>query len=74
MRAAVALAALLALAACGSDPGNRAPGERSPDTKSWDAAQNQYVVSGWKSGDEKSWEEQLRRRAQGQNEYTRVTP
>jgi hypothetical protein len=65
-------AALLALAAC-SDPGNRAPGERSLDTKSSDAAQNGYVVAGWNSGDPASWEAQLRKRAQAQNEYARVT-
>jgi len=63
--------AVLALAAC-SDPGNRAPGERSADTKSFEMAQNGNVAPGWQSGDPASWEAQLRRRAQAQNEYARV--
>jgi hypothetical protein len=71
MKAAL-VAVLLALTACGSDPGNRASGARSPDAKSWQAADNGYVAPGWTSGDARSWEEQLRKRAQGQNEYTRV--
>jgi hypothetical protein len=74
MRAAAIAVALLALAACTTDPGNRPPGERSADTKSWQAAQNGYVAPGWNPGDARSWEEHLRNRAQRQNEYTRVTP
>jgi hypothetical protein len=64
-------AAVIVLGGCG-DPGNRPPGERAPDTKSFQAPQNGNVAPGWTSGDERSWEEQLRRRAQNQNEDTRV--
>jgi hypothetical protein len=64
-------AALVVLAGCG-DPGDRAPGVRAPDAKSWQAPQNGFVAPGWTSGDERSWDEQLRRRAANQNEYTRV--
>jgi hypothetical protein len=72
MRVAVAVATLALLAAC-SDPGNRAPGVNAPQGKSWQAPENSgYVAPGWTSGDERSWDEQLRRRAQNQNEYTRV--
>ncbi len=33
-----------------------------------------YAAPGWKGGDQASWEEQMRKRAQGQNEYTRTAP
>jgi len=72
MKVLAIAAAVLALAAC-SDAGNRAPGERSLDSKSSDAAQNAFVAPGWKSGDAASWEAQLRTRTQAQNEYARVT-
>ena len=29
-------------------------------------------VTGWKAGDRASWEEQLRSRAQGQNDYAKT--
>ncbi|MBC7941511.1 MAG: hypothetical protein H7Z19_17455 [Chitinophagaceae bacterium] len=45
---------------------------RKTDAKAWDAAQNGFVAPGWKSGDQSSWEEQMRNRAQAQNEYTRA--
>jgi hypothetical protein len=71
MKLLIMAAAVLALGAC-SDPGNRPAGERSPDTKSFDMAKNGNVAPGWNSGDAASWEAQLRRRAQAQNEYARV--
>ena len=70
-RTLLALAAALALAGCG-DPGNRPPGEKAPDAKSYQAPANGFVAPGWTSGDERSWDEQLRRRAANQNEYNRV--
>jgi hypothetical protein len=66
----LALAAV-ALVGCG-DPGNRAPGEKAPDAKSFQAPKNGFVAPGWTSGDERSWDEQLRRRAANQNEYSRT--
>ena len=67
---------LLAFAAAAvlgcADPGDRAPGENGPDMKSYQAPKNGYVAPGWTSGDERSWDEQLRRRAANQNEYTRI--
>lgn len=74
MRRALALVAGAALAgglaACGpkSDPGVAKRAEQP----SWDAAADPFVVSGWKSGDKASWQEQLAARAQNQNEYLRV--
>ena len=38
----------------------------------WDAAANPFVVPGWKSGDQASWQAQMSKRGQNQNEYLRV--
>jgi hypothetical protein len=40
--------------------------------KSYQAPKTPFVASGWTSGDERSWDEQLRRRAANQNEYNRT--
>ncbi|MEO7246085.1 MAG: hypothetical protein ABIX12_13185 [Rubrivivax sp.] len=60
-----------ALAACG---------ERSQDLHSagkdqpaaWKGTDNGFSAAGWKAGDAQAWDLQLNRRAQGQNEYTRI--
>ena len=67
---AAALAAVLALGACTEKPQTLSP--RKADSKAWDAAQNGFVSSGWKAGDQASWEDQMRARAQSQNEYVRA--
>lgn len=36
------------------------------------AGASAYVDSGWKAGDQTSWEQHLRTRMQGQNEYARA--
>ena len=59
-----------ALAACGERE-QTASGRKS-DKVAWQGAQNPYVAPGWTAGDRASWEEQLRNRAQAQNEYTKV--
>jgi hypothetical protein len=71
MRAAALAPIVLLLAACG-DPGNRPPGARAPDQKTWQGAAEPYVAPGWTPGDAQSWDEQMRKRVQGQNEYTRI--
>ena len=38
----------------------------------WDAAANPFVVPGWKTGDQASWQQQMTKRAQNQNDYARV--
>ena len=38
----------------------------------WKGTDNGYTAPGWKAGDAQSWDEQMRRRAQGQNEYSRI--
>lgn len=63
------VAIVIALTACTEQP--QTASVRKSDTKAWDAAQNGYVEPGWKAGDQASWEEQMRQRAQSQNEYSR---
>jgi hypothetical protein len=70
----VAAVAAAALVGCGEKPQTAGqPGARKADAKAWEGAQNGvYTASGWKAGDQASWETQLKTRAQqGQNEYTR---
>jgi len=46
---------------------------KKTDAKAWEgAADSPHVLAGWKAGDRASWEEQMRHRAQSQNEYTRA--
>jgi hypothetical protein len=70
----MAVAALLALAACGepaqSLTGSGVKQDAAPHTG---VGASQYAEPGWKAGDRNSWEQQLKTRAvYGQNEYTRV--
>ena len=65
-----ALALALALGACTEKPQTASPSKA--DTPAWQAADNGYVAPGWKAGDRSSLEQQLRSRAQTQNEYTRI--
>ena len=65
-----ALAATLGLAACAEKP--QTATAKTPDSPPWQGAQDGYVASGWKPGDKASWEEQMKTRSQGQNEYSRA--
>jgi ABC-type glycerol-3-phosphate transport system substrate-binding protein len=74
MKTLLALACALVLAACGG--GSSGKPESSASRKAaqppWDAAANAFVAAGWKSGDQASWQAQMVRRAQSQNEFLRV--
>ena len=75
MRALLILSAVLAfalgLAACGErSTGGKTP--RKADAKAWQGTDNAYVANGWKASDAAGWNEQMRVRAQSQNEYNRV--
>jgi hypothetical protein len=74
MRVALIACAVL-LAGCAEKP--QTTTAKKSDHKAWEgvvAADGTNVSAGWKPGDEKSWEAQLRQRAQGQNEYSRSAP
>ena len=75
MRAAFAGLLALALSAC-ADPGGRPPGtgHAADAAPSSGTTQPVFAAGGWKAGDATSWNEQMRRRAQNQNEYGRVSP
>lgn len=64
-------AAVLALAACGEKPQELASGKK-PDVPAWEGANNPYVAPGWKAGDKKAWEAQMKERNAGQNENVRI--
>lgn len=63
------LAAAALLAACSEKPQLAATGKA--DARPWEGANPAYQAAGWKAGDATAWEQQLRQRAQGQNEYSR---
>jgi hypothetical protein len=67
---AVAATAVL-LAGCGEKP--QKAGTKVVGQQPWQGTQNGHMLPGWKTGDRKSWEDQMRARAQAQNEYTRTT-
>ena len=69
-RTLIVLALAAGLAACGEKPQTAAT--KKSDTKPWEASQSEFVASGWKAGDQASWEAQMKARAQGQNEYSRA--
>ena len=57
--------------ACTEKPQTSSP--RKSDTRAHDGPASAYSAQGWKAGDETSWEAQIRNRANGQNEYSRIT-
>jgi hypothetical protein len=69
-RVLVGTAALLALAACSEKP--QPLGELKSDAASYAGTGLPYQAPGWKPGDKASWEQQLRTRGQGQNEYVKA--
>jgi len=79
-RAALVLVALaggtLLLAACGEKPQTNAEGVKH-DAVPWSGTGTQtntgtvFTAPGWKVGDKTAWEQQIKLRSNGQNEYTR---
>ncbi len=63
-------AAGLGLNACGETPQSTAG--KKTDTQGWESTDSSFSAAGWKSGDRASWEEQLRSRAQSQNDYAKT--
>jgi len=61
----------LGLAACGEKTTNAAKKSDVPAYQGSTGA-SAYVANGWKAGDQTAWEQQMRNRLQGQNEYIRV--
>ena len=70
----ISLIALVAtsftLSACSEKPQGVVAAKKG-DEKSHVAADNNYVVKGWTSGDAASWEKQLKTRSLGQDDYVK---
>jgi uncharacterized membrane protein len=65
--------ALLALAALlGACAEKAQTATRKSDAVASSGANPAYAAPGWKSGDQSSWEAQIRNRGQNQNEYSRT--
>ncbi len=67
---AVSLAAVLA--ACGQADTSNAKAPKKHDGKAWENGDAAYAAKGYKAGDEANWDQQLRTRAQNQNDYSRA--
>ena len=70
-RLVVIIAACALLGACTEKP--QTNGTRKADTQAWQGTNDGYSAPGWKAGDAASWEQQMKTRAQGQNEYSRAS-
>lgn len=66
------VAGALALSACAEKP--QTASHRKSDALASQGADPAYTAGSWKAGDEASWEAQIKRRNQGQNEYARSAP
>ena len=67
------LAAVLSFGLAGCAEKAQTASARKSDSKAWTGpAGGAYVAPGWKPGDQGSWEDQIRNRAQTQNEYSRT--
>jgi hypothetical protein len=68
--AAAVLALSLGLAGCGEKP--QTATARKADVAPAKGGVSAHVAPGWKAGDNTSWEQHLKKRSEGQNEYTRT--
>ncbi len=64
-----AMVGLMALVGCGEKPQGR--GGVKSDTAPYQGTGMAYTVPGWKAGDKTSWEQQLKTRAQAQNDHAK---
>ena len=72
MRTAMLLSCTaLALAACGEKTAGAVKKSDAPAFQG-STGQSVYTANGWKAGDQAAWDQQLRTRTQGQNEYSRA--
>ena len=43
---------------------------RKTDSAAWQIKDNGFIAPGWTPGNQQSWDEQLKKRAQGQNDFS----
>ena len=68
---AAAVAALAGLSACGESSQALGAKHVKADKPAYTGGQAPYNAAGWNAGERASWEQQIRTRGQGQNEYSR---
>ncbi len=64
------IASLLALAGCSEKPQDL--GANKSDVPAFQGTGSNFTAPGWKPGDKTSWEQQLKTRGQGQNDYAKA--
>ena len=69
-RASIVVGLAVMLCACTEAP--QTATARKADDKPWDNASTAYMVPGYKPGDRAAWEQQIKQRIQGQDEYART--
>ncbi|MEJ7929081.1 hypothetical protein WG922_03755 [Ramlibacter sp. AN1015] len=72
VRIATLAGALALLAGCSEQPQDASGVKSDRPVFSGTGAPPPFALTDWKQGDKASWEQQLRVRGQGQNEYVRV--
>jgi starvation-inducible outer membrane lipoprotein len=68
---AALIATTFTLGACSEVPQGVVAAKKG-DEKAYVAADNKYVEKGWTSGDQVTWEKQLKTRSQGQDDYVKA--
>jgi hypothetical protein len=66
-----AVAALAGLSACGERSQELGAKKVRSDRAAYTGGDAQFTAPGWSAGERASWEQQIRTRGQGQNEYAR---
>lgn len=66
-------AAAVMLTACSEQPQSAGTSHGS-SAMAWNGPQTGFTAPGWKVGDQASWDEQIKQRNRGQNEYVRLAP
>ncbi len=69
--AAAALAFVL-VGGCTEKP--QTAGTQHTGSKTWSGTQPGFNTPGWKPGDQASWDEKIKQRTVGQNDYVRMAP
>jgi len=69
---AAVCAVMLGLAGCGEEPQTMETRKATAEP-AWQGTSNGFQADGWKAGDQSSWDEQMKNRARGQNEYNRMS-
>ena len=70
--AVVGVVLAMGLCACSEKP--QTATHRKADGHAYEGTGNSaYTAAGWKAGDAASWEQVMKERAQGQNEYSRAS-